>query len=216
MKQKGIGTRGRRLVLAACLCLLLGGLCACAEKEGEAPEVSGTMAAYAPEQIGSAVRLSAYTGMAIELKTADAPKGEAVWQAVLTEAEILSYPEEQVSYYAEQTRAGYRYLAQRDGLTYEELLASLGVTEERILEEARQMVKGDLVYRYIVQDAGIALTEEEKATHFDRYAAKYVEDYGYTMEYVTEHLAEHVYDSMLYDKTMQYLIDRNTFTVVGD
>ena len=202
----------RQTVLLLALLLVLAAFCSCRKQEEKAEETE-TRAAYTPEQVLSCVRLDTYTGLSVMLETADSQKGEAIWQAVLVRAEILSYPEEQVEYYAKQSRASYRYLAEKAGVSYEELLRELGVSEEAILAEARDMVKGDLVYRYIVQDAGIALTESEKATLFDRYADKYVSDYGYTKEYVSENLREHVYDSMLYDKTMQYLIDRNTFTV---
>ncbi|MBQ9783612.1 MAG: hypothetical protein IJW44_03735 [Clostridia bacterium] len=199
-------------VLLAALLLSLA-VVSCAKKEKSPTDTDNeTLAAYTPEQIGL-VRLDAYTGLTVELENTDSSKGEAVWEAVLARAEVVTYPEEQVAYYRKQSQAKYRYLAERADVSYEEMLSALGVTEESLLEEARQMVKGDLVYRYIVQDTGIALTDAEKAELFDRYAEKYVSEYGYTKEYVTEHLSEHVYDSMLYDKTMQYLIDRNTFAV---
>lgn len=92
----------------------------------------------------------------------------------------------------------------------------LGVSEESIRTEARDMVKGDLVYRYIVADAGIVLTEEEKATLFERYARQYAESYGYEVGYVTEKLSHLVYDSMLYDKTMEYLMLHNHFILSAE
>lgn len=167
--------------------------------------------AYDSDQVLQCVRLEAYTGLEIVLSDENSSKSDAVWNDVLRRAEILAYPEEQVAYYVSQSCLQYRYLAQRDGVDYEDMLDYLGVTEESILAEAKQMVKGDLVYRYIVLDAGIALTDEEKETLFARYAEQYVKQYGYTEEYVTEHMADLVYDSMLFDKTVSYLTTHNTF-----
>ena len=95
--------------------------------------------------------------------------------------------------------------------SYEKTLEFFKVSEETILAEAREIVKGDLAFRYIVKDASISLSEEEKAAQLDRYAQKFAEDYGYTKEYVLEHQKELIYDAMLYDKTMEYLIVNNTF-----
>jgi hypothetical protein len=57
------------------------------------------------------------------------------------------------------------------------------------------------------------LTEAEKASLFDRYASAFSEQYGYELSDVKESMVDLVYESMLYDKTMEYLIVHNTFTV---
>ncbi|MBQ9087108.1 MAG: hypothetical protein IJY47_08000 [Clostridia bacterium] len=207
----------RRLgVGALLLCLLLGCLCSCQKDEPEEEAVLTAIDYDVVEDWSEYVLLSQYTGLEICLQQEADSKSEQVWKTVLGQAEILHYPEEQVSYYAAQTRATYRYYAQQNGWSLEETMEKLGVTEESILAEARDMVKGDLVYRYIVADAGIALTEEEKASLFDRYARQYAETYGYELSYVTASLSELVYDSMLYDKTMEYLIVNNTFVVSAE
>lgn len=197
-------------VLFLCLVLLLGGC----QKDGEPAEEKKTAMDYAAVEDWSVyVSLEAYTDLEIPLSAESDPKGERVWTVILERAEILSYPEEQVSYYAAQKKATYRYYGEKQGWSLEETLEKLEVTEEQILSEAREMVKGDLVYHYIVSDAGIVLTEEERATLFDRYAEQYAERYGYRVSYVKEELSELVYDSMLYDKTMEYLILNNRFVL---
>ena len=75
------------------------------------------------------------------------------------------------------------------------------------------MVKEDLVYEYIRVDADIVLTEQEKTSLFDRYAERFSEQYGYALSDVKDSMAELVYEAMLYDKTIEYLIVHNTFTV---
>ena len=194
------------LILALCATLLLA-LPACGkDKETEKGGIT-----YDEERLGEYIAPFSYTGLTVELSSADALKSEAVWELILERAEILSYPEDAVDYYAEQRRDTYRYYAEKNDWSYEQALEFFGVSEEDITKEAKEMVKGDLVYRYIVKDAEITLSEKEKSEQLDRYAEKYAEDYGHTKEYVIENMTDLIYDSMLYDKTMEYLIVNNTF-----
>ena len=194
------------LVLALCATLLL--VLPSCTKDDES-ETGGIT--YDEERLSEYIAPFSYTGLTVELSSADALKSEAVWTLLLSRVEILSYPEDAVDYYAEQRRDTYRYYAEKNDWSYEQALEFFGVSEEDITKEAKEMVKGDLVYRYIVKDAEITLSEKEKSEQFDRYAKKYAEDYGYTEEYVAENMSDLIYDSMLYDKTMEYLIVNNTF-----
>lgn len=197
----------KRILLLFLTVLFLFGLASChKEKEDSAEGVT-----YDETRLDEYVAPFVYRGLTVELSSAESLKSEAVWQAVLDGAEILAYPEEAVEYYAEQCRDTYRYYAEKNDWSYEQALEFFGVTEEEILSEAREMVKGDLVYRYIVRDAEISLSEEEKSEQIDRYVQKFSEDYGYTEDYVRENMTDLIYDSMLYDKTMEYLIVKNTF-----
>lgn len=166
---------------------------------------------YDEARIEEYVRLETYEGLTVSLPDVNATKGEAIWQELLAKAQVLSYPEEALSYYEEQRRETYRYYAKKNDWSYEETLSFFGVTEEEIQNEAKNMVKGDLVFRYIVKQAKISLTEEDKAAQLDRYVKKYAKDYGYSEEYIRQNMLELIYDSMLYDKTMEYLIVHNTF-----
>jgi FKBP-type peptidyl-prolyl cis-trans isomerase (trigger factor) len=194
------------LVLALCAVLLLT-LPSCGKDE----ETEKGGISYDEERLSEYVAPFSYTGLTVELSSADDLKSDAVWNLILSRVEILSYPEDAVDYYAEQRRDTYRYYAEKNDWSYEQALEFFGVSEEDITKEAKEMVKGDLVYRYIVKDAGITLSEKEKSEQLDRYAKKYAEDYGYTEEYVIENMSDLIYDSMLYDKTMEYLIVNNTF-----
>ena len=182
------------VVLALFLCL---SSCAPAEPQ---EENRAEWVEYDRALLLESVSLDTYTGLDISVESGALTKSEAVFDAIVARAEILDYPREQLDYYAEQERAKYRYLEEE-------------VSEETILETAKRLVKEDMVYRYIVMDMGMELTETEKETHFDRYVEKYVADYGYTEEYVKENMSELVYESMLYDKTMEYLILHNTVTL---
>lgn len=197
-------------ILFVSILVLLVAACSC-EKQEET--VHGNRPVYNIEQISDSVRLDAYTDLSIVLEREDSPKGDAIWSVILERAEVLSYPEEAVEYYAEQERQACRYYAKQQDLSYEAAMEQLGLSEQTIEEKAKAMVKEDLVYEYIRADAGIALTENEKSGLFDRYALAFAEQYGYAVSEVKESMADFVYESMLYDKTMEYLIVHNTFTV---
>ena len=186
-------------ILLAILTLVLC-LGSCSPKE---EEETAEREAYDVERLEEYISLDAYEGLTVTADTSDATKGEVIWQAIVARAESLDYPQAQVDYYAAQERAKYRYLEEE-------------VSEDVLLAEAKRLVKEDLVYQYILKDTGMELTEEEKETLFDRYVEKYVGTYGYSEEYVKENMRELVYDSMLYDKTMEYLILNNTVILPGE
>lgn len=157
-----------------------------------------------------------YIGLTVTLDSTDQSREDALWGAILENTNITSYPEEKVEYYFQQEKAYYMYLVKNDEKDYQALLSLRGVSEEEMREDARRMVAKDLIYRFVVDAENIALTEDEKTQLFDRYAEKYVADYGYTKGYVTENMSDMVYQTMLYDKTMEYLILKNTFIIPNE
>ena len=191
-------TNAWRILLATLALTLCLGSCAKDEKTGE----SGEWVEYDLARLDEYVTLDTYTGLTVTRSANDETKGEAVWRTIVERAQIKTYPQEQLDYYAAQERAKYRYLEQ-------------DVSEESILAEAKRLVREDLVFRYVVADTGMTLTEGEKDELYDRYVEKYVVDYGYSAEYVRENMRDLVLDSMLYDKTVEYLILNNTFADSG-
>ena len=198
------------LVLCAWVLILSVVACSCKKQEDIGSMKRPT---YDTERLSEYVRLDSYTHLSVPLNGANASKGDAVWSVILERAEVLIYPEEALAYYAEQDRQACRYYAEQHDLSYEAAMERLNTSEEKILKNAEKMVKADLVYEYIRADAKIVLTEAEKDSLFDRYASAFAEQYGYDVSKVKESMAELVYESMLYDKTMEYLIVHNTFTV---
>ena len=164
---------------------------------------------YDPEHITDYVKPFEYTGLTVSVGK-DETVSEKVWNTVCDSAQIIAYPAPQVEYYAEQERIKYKYYSKEYGIAYDELLRSLGITEESIYDTAKSMVKNDLVLEYIIADADITLSDAEKAAHTDKYAEKFTELYGYDTDYIKEHMLDQVYSSMLYDKTVEYLILNNT------
>ena len=165
------------------------------------------ISALSDAELSNYAALGEYKQLSIEL--GGRAKDSAVWEAVLERAEVKDVPEQQVDYYFEQSKAQYEYYAERADMTYSEMLEELGTTEEKMMSEARELALEDIVFELVRRAEGIELSESEKQEHFDRYAEKYVEDYGYTAEYVRGNLAEQIYDSMLYDKVTEFLITNN-------
>ena len=203
-----VNTTQKRLALAMAAILLCVSLFSCAAETLETDGYTG-LPEYNVEEISAYVKPFSYTGLTVEVAEGESAS-EKLWNTIEASAEMIAYPEAQVEYYASQEMAKYRYYSERDGIEYEELLSALGITDDDIYDTARSMVKSDLVLEYIIRDAGIALTAEEKQNYFNKYAERFTELYGYDVEYVSEHMEEQIYDSMLYDKTMEYLLLNNT------
>jgi len=157
-----------------------------------------------------------YKGFEIELDNENADKEAVLWADILNSAWIPAYPEGKIEYYFEQTKEYYMHTVGYDEDDYLLLLKNRGINEEMMREEAREMVAKDLVYRYIVAAETIEITDGEKQELFEKYVDVYVSDYGYNEEYVLANMTEYIYDSMLYDKTMEFLMMNNTFTVVKE
>ncbi len=157
-----------------------------------------------------------YTGFRIVLDNSDASKEDALWDAILAANKITAYPEDKVEYYFRQKKQAYMYLVKGNEEDYKTLLESRNIDDEDLRDEARKLVKKDLVYYYIVRKENISVTDEEKSKLFDKYVEEYVSAYGYKKEYVKENMTDIIYESMLYDKTMEYLLQNNTFETAED
>ena len=198
----------RALVTSLALIMLIS-MFSC-KKNGENESVEPVdFAAMSDDELKSYAELGEYKLMT--LKQGSSSKGEVVWAAVKKNATVKDYPEQQVSYYVSQIKAQYAYYAEEAGISYKEMLREVGATDESIRSEAESMATDDVIYELVRRDADITLREDEKSKFFEKYVEKYVEDYGYSREYVVENMTDEIYDSMLYDKTTEFLIAYNYF-----
>ena len=203
---KNIHTRIAALLL--CLAVtLLAFSCTGEKQEKDAERMD--LQAMNTQELRRYAALGKYTG--IKIKAVVQNKGEAVWLAVKNRATVAEYPEQQVNYYVSQLEAQYKYYAEEAGVSYEEMLAEMGATEESVRAEAQEMAIDDIIFELVRRAENITLTEEEKESLFDKYVEKYVEDYGYSKSYVKKNMSELIYESMLYDKTTEFLITNNDF-----
>lgn len=202
---------GRIAMLLAALLVLCALLASCSVKAHLEPEgQKQDFEAMSLEALEGYVSIGSYKNMSIALD--GRTKGEAVWDAILENVDASEYPQEHVYYYIEQLEEQYKYYAKQADVSYKEILAQLGESDATILQDAKSMTKKDIAYAIIVKKEKISLTDGEKQMYFDRYVDKYVESYGYSREYVKSNMSELIYDSMLYDKTTEFLILNNTFS----
>ena len=165
-------------------------------------------------ELSEYVTLGDYKAMSVSYDPEKISKGDAAWQKLIEISDIIKYPNDQIAFYFYQKQAGYQYMAKAGGQTYEELLSSLGVTEEMMLEESKKLTAEDLVFYALVKAEKIELTQADKDANFDKYVALFVSE-GYTETYVRENLREQIYETMLYDKTLELLISFTEFTEIG-
>jgi FKBP-type peptidyl-prolyl cis-trans isomerase (trigger factor) len=187
----------------------------CKHKDIDEPSAEDTRTKldYSSVNAGDYISSIKYKDLEIVLESENSSKETALWKEMLKTVEIREYPAEAVDYYFDQTKKLYMDAAENDPDDYLLLLESKGIDEDVMREQAKALVKEDLIFLYITQAENISVTDAEKSQHFDMYADKYVSDYGYDREYVKENMSELIYESMLYDKTMEYLILNNSFKV---
>lgn len=182
------------------------------DKNGDSKKDSEklTPPTYSEDNIESFVKLGEYKNMTINVREVTSPVDVALWDKIVANAEVLVYPEDALVYYKSQIERSYSFLAENGDMSYDELLSSLGVTEEDILVEAKEYIKSDLVKIALVKAESLHLSDDEKKRLFDKYSDKFVTTYGYTHEYIRENLEDEIYDTMQYDKMMEFLMLNNT------
>jgi len=206
-----MNARGILALLMAMLCIGLG-LVGCRSPKGGEPEQPQEIETedLMTLSLSEYVTLGQYRGLTLTVPSG-ATASETVWKYVVAGSEIRAYPEGLVQYYLSQAKQQYQYHAERMNVTLKEAMEAFDVTEAELLEEARTLTGKDLVYYALLREEGISLTDGEKTENYERYVAKYVTDYGYEEAYVREHMTDQVYDSMLFDKTMEKLMSLNDF-----
>ena len=105
--------------LLALACML--GIIGCQKKKSDA-------LSYEDILVTDHVRLGAYEGLTISL-TETSDKGTAIWETILANSEILSYPEEAVAYYVAQAEERYHYYAEKNGVSVKEAMEAVGMDE---------------------------------------------------------------------------------------
>ena len=164
------------------------------------------------DELSECVTLSNYKG--IELLQNGRSKEATIIAYLSANSTIKKYPAGTVEYYLIQLKKQYHYYADEAGMRYEEMLDELGEDNITMKYEARRLVKQDMILELIRKKEGITLSETEKSSFFDMYVVRYAEKYGYEESYVREELSDLVYESMLYDKTIEFLIINNSFKEV--
>ena len=139
----------------------------------------------------------------------EANKLSAAWSEVLKNAEILKYPEQQVMYYYTVYRNNIMTDADKYGHAYEEHLEAIGLTDEEVMEGARELVAEELVFYAIVEAEGYTISDEE----YTEGVAEYAERQGISVEQMESYYEkDYIIDNLLWDKVMYALRDMAVFT----
>lgn len=128
-----------------------------------------------------------------------------IWAQVVTNATIHSYPEEKVNEIYNQNVSTYTMYGAMYGMGYEDFLKNQGFTDADVLEEARSMVKEDLIFYSIVKAENITISDEEYTATLPEFAAYY--DYTDPQEMVDAYGETSIRDSMLWKKTQDRLVE---------
>ena len=166
---------------------------------------------YSGLDLDKYIKLGKYKELVIDARGKS--ESTELWNAIIAKCEVIEYPADALAYYVGQTRKQYEGIAEKANMTYDELIKALDLKESDFEKDAKDLIKKDLAMLAIVKAESIELTDKEKNDLFDKYAQVYIDLYGYTYSYVEENLADEIYDSMLYDKMMEYLINKNLFVV---
>ncbi len=115
---------------------------------------------------------------------ADLDLKEAIWDQLISNAEVISYPEKEYNIAmaaAEEIEAEYMAQAESYGMEWVDFLNQiLGLTEEEFeeskVEYAEDTVLQEMVMYYIAREENLEITDEE----YDEYLAEVLEYSGYT------------------------------------
>ncbi len=142
-------------------------------------------------------------------KTARENAISAVWAQVLENAEVISYPQQQLDYYYAAQKSQCEYYASAYGMTLESVMQILGYTEESFTEGAKTYTKEDLVFYGIAQVEGITVSDEEYAEGLAKYAA----EAGATGEELEEYYGElYIEECLLWDKLLEMIYEASIIT----
>ena len=178
-------------------------------EQSETASATDTELTYENVDVDSYVKSIQYKDLSVTWDSATETKEDAVWNAVYASVTIEEYPGDKINYYFNQMKNTYMYYAKGDETDYQLLLEAQGISESDMLEKAKENVKEDLVFEYIVKHEGIVVTEAERSELFDKYVQKYSEALNKPTEDVSSNMKDYIYESMLYDKTTEYLFSVN-------
>ena len=149
----------------------------------------------------------------------------AIWEFLISEAEIIKYPQEEVKYYYdsyvdnfEQTMNYYMYMGYvfddfNDFVIQYMQLDETADWKAALTEECEALVAQNLIYHAISQFEGLELTEEEYEAEI-QYYIDYYKSQGqgtYTRDQIIEKLGEdYIRESALYVKIKDMLMENCT------
>ncbi len=142
------------------------------------------------------------------LADADADRETEVWEKVVANATVISYPEDAIEYLTEQLTKEFEQTAAKQEMTIEEYLADNNIASDEfnayILNRARSLCKEEMVMHAIARQEGL----EVKADEIDQLAATYAENYDFdsVKELYSEYSKELIEQTLLYQKVKDFVV----------
>lgn len=125
-----------------------------------------------------------------------------LWKTIVTNAEVKAYPDQQVKYYFNAQKSQYEDYAASNSVDYNTILTYIGVTEESMMESARNYTKEDLVFFAIIKAENFIISDSEYAIG----AAGYAEQAKATITQLEEYYGkDYIVESLLWDKVLKQL-----------
>lgn len=132
---------------------------------------------------------------------------ELIWNAVIADSNVISYPEEAYRYYYDSYVEYYKNEALSNNLEYEAYLETMGITDDDIKSDSENCVKNDMIFYSIVKNESISLSEEEYAAKVQEIA----DYYGATTDAIESYYGrDYLEQSFLWNKVLDFLYDSNT------
>ncbi len=136
---------------------------------------------------------------------------QAVWEEVVSNAEVIKYPEAVVEAQIDEVVQSYKDYAEYYGITFEDMLKDYyGTTEDEFMVEVKKecqlYIKEEMILRRIVELEDITITDAEYAEGAEEYALENgFEDAKAMEEYYGEDVIK---ESLLWDKVLVFLVEK--------
>lgn len=137
-------------------------------------------------------------------------KLDKVWQKIFSEAKELDMPKDLVDGYYNMDVQYYKTYAAMYGITYEEVLGMIGMTDDDIYTRAHDNVFTDMVVYSVIKAENFSITEDEYNEMLKELAATS----GYTEKEILEtYTKEKLTDMFTYTKVYEMAPSWQNFTV---
>ncbi|MFA9377537.1 MAG: trigger factor [Lachnotalea sp.] len=124
-----------------------------------------------------------------------------IWTAVKDNCEIKEYPQDLVDQYTEQISTNYASYAEQAGVDLDAFMTSyFGMS---VGDYAKEITAQEMIFKLIVKDAGLDITDEE----FQTKASELATTYGYDSAdaFIEANGEDNIRESILWEVMMNYL-----------
>lgn len=139
-------------------------------------------------------------------------KMDDVWKTVMSNVEIIDYPQEQIDKYAENYREQINIKAKSSTMSLDEYLESNDKTQtdldKEAMEYAKTKVGEELVCYYIAQEEGITVTDEDYEKELESLYNEKKHLYSSEKDVEKEHGEEKIRFGILASKVMTFVTEK--------